>query len=305
MQPMPDPSYLRLHRDGTLAARIQTALQGLQACTLCPRACRVDRTKGEQGFCATGRLAGVASYGAHFGEEAPLVGRHGSGTIFFTGCNLLCSFCQNYDISHLRQGRSTTAAELAEMMIDLCKAGCHNINFVTPSHVIPQILEALPLAIEQGLRVPLVYNSGGYDAVVSLKLLAGIFDIYMPDFKFWDGTWAERFCQAPDYPQIAQAAVKEMHAQVGEFMIVDGIAMRGLILRHLVMPHDLAGTASIMNFLAEKVSPDTYVNVMRQYRPCYRAREDAMIDRGVTTAEYAQAVESALKAGLRRLDKIG
>jgi len=298
-----EPSYIRLHRDGTLAKRTKAALDILKACRLCPRACGVDRTQGEKGYCATGRLAGVAGFGAHFGEEAPLVGRHGSGTIFFTGCNLLCSFCQNYDISHLRQGRTTTAQELAEMMIDLCKAGCHNINFVTPSHVIPQILEALPLAIEQGLHVPLVYNSGGYDTVASLKLLAGIFDIYMPDFKFWDGTWPEKLCQAPDYPHIARAAVKEMHAQVGDLIIEQGLAVRGLLVRHLVMPNDVAGTENIMAFLAGVISRDTYVNVMMQYRPCYKAVGDAIIGRPVSITEYSQALQATLQAGLHRLDK--
>lgn len=302
---MPEPSYIRLHRDGTLAARTRAALDILKCCRLCPRACGVDRTHGRRGFCATGRLSGVASYGAHFGEEAPLVGRHGSGTIFFTGCNLGCGFCQNYDISHAAGTPATSSAELAAMMVELAESGCHNINFVTPSHVIPQILEALPQAIEQGLRVPLVYNSSGYDTAASLRLLSGIFDIYMPDFKFWDGAFAERFCRAPDYPEVASAAIKEMHAQVGDLVIEQGLAVRGLLVRHLVMPNDVAGTAAIMEFLARKVSRHTYVNVMMQYRPCFCAVGDVTIGRKVTVAEYTRAVEAALKAGLSRLDKVG
>jgi len=298
-----EPSYIGLHRDGTLAARTRAALEILTCCRLCPRACGVDRAHGQLGFCATGREACVASYGAHYGEEAPLVGRHGSGTIFFTGCNLGCGFCQNYDISHAAGTAATSSAELAGMMVELAESGCHNINFVTPSHVIPQILEALPQAIEQGLRVPLVYNSSGYDAVESLRLLDGIFDIYMPDFKFWDSAFAERYCRAPDYPAVAQAAVKEMHAQVGDLTIEHGLAARGLLVRHLVMPNDVAGTAPVMEFLAREVSRDTYVNVMMQYRPCFRAAGDVTIGRRVTVAEYTHAVEAALKAGLHRLDK--
>jgi len=298
-----EPSYIRLHRDGTLAARVQAALDILKACRLCPRACGVDRTKGEKGFCATGRLAGVASFGPHFGEEAPLVGTHGSGTIFFKGCNLLCSFCQNYDISHSAGEPATSREALAAMMLELVKTGCHNINFVTPSHVIPQILESLPLAIEQGLRVPLIYNSSGYDTVESLRLLSGIFDIFMPDFKFWDSAFADRFCQAPDYPRIAAAAVKEMHAQVGDLAFEQGIAVRGLLVRHLVMPNAVAGTENIMAFLARVVSRDTYVNVMMQYRPCYKAAGDAVIGRPVTITEYSQALQATLQAGLHRLDK--
>ncbi|HQP32021.1 MAG TPA: radical SAM protein [Deltaproteobacteria bacterium] len=298
-----EPSYLRLYRDGTLAARTRAALDILKACRLCPRACGVDRTHGQRGLCATGRLSGVASYGAHYGEEAPLVGTHGSGTIFFTGCNLGCCFCQNYDISHAAGTAVTSSAELAAMMVELARAGCHNINFVTPSHVIPQILEALILATRQGLRVPLVYNSSGYDTVESLRLLDGIFDIYMPDFKFWDGAFAERFCRAPDYPEVAQAAVKEMHAQVGDLVIEQGLAVRGLLVRHLVMPNDVAGTAAVMDFLAREVSPRTYVNVMMQYRPCFRAVGDVTIGRRVTAAEYTRAFEAALRAGLHRLDK--
>lgn len=300
---MAEPGYLTLYRTGALSRRVAEALAALDACRLCPRACGADRAHGQRGFCRTGRQAVVASFGPHFGEEAPLVGAHGSGTIFFCGCNLLCAFCQNYDISHQGRGRETTAAELAAMMIALSEAGCHNINFVTPSHVVPQILEALPIAIAKGLRVPLVYNSSGYDRVETLKLLAGVFDIYMPDFKFWDGAWAARYCTAPDYPEIARAAVREMHAQVGDLAIERGLAVRGLLLRHLVMPGGVAGTEDIMRFIARQVSENTYVNVMMQYHPCFRAIGDETIGRSVTIAEYARAVEAAFKAGLTRLDK--
>lgn len=301
---MPSPSYISLYRSGELTRRIEQALGILHACTLCPRQCGVDRAQGIAGFCRTGRRARVASFGPHFGEEAPLVGTHGSGTIFFCGCNLLCSFCQNYDISHLGHGHEVSPEELAAMMIELADSGCHNINFVTPTHVVPQILEALPIAIEHGLTVPLVYNSGGYDKVATLKLLDGIFAIYMPDFKFWDGMWSQKYCAAADYPEIARAAVMEMHAQAGDLVIEHGNAVRGLLLRHLVMPNGIAGTEDIMRFIAHQVSRHTYVNVMMQYRPCYRAVGDETIGRPVSITEYVRAVEATLQAGLHRLDKV-
>ena len=229
--------YLVLHEQGVLAERIRKALDILQECVLCPRQCRVNRYEGEKGFCRTGRRAVVSSYNAHFGEESPLVGRGGSGTIFFTHCNLLCLFCQNYEISHLGEGREVEPKILAGMMIALQRMGCHNINFVSPSHVIAQILEALPIAVDEGLNVPLVYNTGGYDSVSSLELLDGIVDIYMPDVKFFDVNTALKYCHAPDYPDVVKAAVKEMHRQVGDLtMNEEGIAERGLLVRHLVMP---------------------------------------------------------------------
>lgn len=301
---MQAPSYIDLHRSGELTHRIEQALDILHACVLCPRQCGVDRAQGVLGFCRTGRKARVASFGPHFGEEAPLVGTHGSGTIFFCGCNLLCSFCQNYDISHLGHGHEVLPEELAAMMLELADNGCHNINFVTPTHVVPQILEALPIAIERGLTVPLVYNSGGYDKVETLKLLDGIFAIYMPDFKFWDGAWSQKYCTAADYPEMARAAVTEMQAQVGDLVIEHGIAMRGLLLRHLVMPNGIAGTEGVMRFVAGQVSRNMYVNVMMQYRPCYRAVGDETIGRPVAITEYIRAVETTLQAGLHSLDKV-
>jgi putative pyruvate formate lyase activating enzyme len=232
------------------------------------------------------------------------VGVGGSGTIFFTHCNLLCLFCQNYEISHLGEGREVAPDRLAKIMLSLQDLGCHNINFVSPSHVVAQILEALPPAIAGGLRVPLVYNTGGYDSVATLKLLEGVFDIYMPDLKFMDGEVSEKFCQARDYPEKAKAAIQEMHRQVGDLVLNrNGIATRGLLVRHLVLPGGLAGTREAMRFLARGISPDTYVNVMGQYRPCGQALEHRPLNRGVTHAEYEEAVTMAREEGIRRLDQ--
>jgi putative pyruvate formate lyase activating enzyme len=232
------------------------------------------------------------------------VGTGGSGTIFFSSCNLLCTFCQNYDISHFRAGAEVSPTKLADMMISLQKAGCQNINLVTPSHVAPQILEALPAAVDRGLSVPLVYNTGGYDSVETLRLLDGVVDIYMPDFKFWGIEPAEEFCRAPDYPGRAREALREMHAQVGDLELDSrGTAVRGLLVRHLVMPGDIAGTAEIMSFIAREISPETYVNIMDQYRPCHLACHDGRIGRSITAREYARALQSAARAGLRRLDR--
>lgn len=298
-----EPSYIKLEREGRLRERIDRGLALMESCRICPRACGVNRLEGEKGFCKTGRKARVASYHAHFGEEAPLVGRHGSGTIFMSSCNLLCSFCQNFEISHQREGVDVTPEQLAAMMVDLDKRGCHNINFVTPTHVVPQILEALPFAIEEGLRIPLVYNSGGYDSKETLTILDGIFDIYMPDFKFWRAEWADKYCQAPDYGEVAVAAIREMHRQVGDLVLEEnGVATRGLLVRHLVMPNNTAGTEPIMAFLADKISPDTYVNVMDQYRPCGHAHKDAFINRRLTAREFREAIDTARHAGLKRLD---
>jgi putative pyruvate formate lyase activating enzyme len=298
------PRYYLAYRDSRLRAKAAQAAAQLTSCTLCPRRCRVDRTSGETGYCGTAARAVVASYHAHFGEEAPLVGQNGSGTIFFSNCNLLCNFCQNFDISHGGEGSELSDSELAQIMLSLQAAGCHNINFVTPSHVVPQILSALVLAAEKGLEIPLVYNSGGYDSVETLKILDGVIDIYMPDFKFWDASVARQTCQAPDYPEVAQNAVAEMHRQVGELALdARGIATSGLLIRHLVLPCDLAGTGRVMAFIAEKISKNTYVNIMNQYRPCGRAPEIESMARSVTAEEYAQAVAQARKVGLTRLDR--
>lgn len=276
----------------------------MKKCTLCPRMCGTDRMAGEKGYCRTGRHAVVASYGPHFGEEKPLVGRHGSGTVFFTHCNLYCIFCQNYEISHGGEGTPAGAEELAEVMVRLQRGGCCNINFVTPSHVIPQILESLPIAIEMGLRIPLVYNSGGYDRAAALKLLDGVVDIYMPDFKFWDPGTAEELCAAPDYPLRAREALREMHRQVGDLRLNgEGVAERGLLVRHLVMPGGLAGTESVLRFIAEEISPNTYVNIMDQYHPCGEAAARPGLARRITSRELDDALRVAGEVGLARLDE--
>ncbi len=298
------PSYRKACSSGLLEERIEQARRMLSPCTLCPRFCRVDRIKGKTGYCRTGRYAEVSSCGPHHGEEAVLSGTYGSGTVFFTHCNLLCSFCQNFDIAHEGRGHAADPEKLADMMISLQRQGVHNINFVTPTHVVPQIIEALPAAIAGGLHVPLVYNSGGYDRVAALRLLDGIVDIYMPDVKFFSSRPAERYCNAPDYPQVVQAALREMHRQVGDLEVDrHGYARRGLLVRHLVMPGGAAGTENVMRFLAESISPDTFVNIMPQYRPCGRSSEYPEIDRPVTGSEYRSACDAARQAGITRLDE--
>ncbi len=299
-----EPVYLQTHGQGQLEARIQAAYESLLSCEICPHRCRVDRRHGELGICRTGDQPVVASFGPHFGEEDPLVGRRGSGTIFFSHCNLFCIFCQNWEISHGGEGEEIEVAELAAIMLHLQAQGCHNINFVTPSHQVPMILAALPRAIAGGLRVPLVYNTGGYDALPTLQLLDGIIDIYMPDFKFWDPAVAARLCNAADYPEVARQALKEMHRQVGDLVLdEEGIAQRGLLVRHLVLPDGLAGTREIMEFLAREISPQTYVNVMGQYRPCGQAYRDPSLAKFLTGEEHQQAQELARRAGLTRLDR--
>jgi putative pyruvate formate lyase activating enzyme len=245
----------------------------------------------------------VSSYNAHFGEESCLVGTHGSGTIFFTHCNLLCTFCQNYDISHLGRGLEMSDEGIAPIMLELQERGCHNINFVTPSHVIPQIVTAVEIACRKGLKIPLIYNSGGYDSVESLKHLDGIIDIYMPDFKFSRTDTASETCNAPDYFEVARQAIKEMHRQVGDLeMDEKGIAKRGLLIRHLVMPDDLAGTESIMEFLADEISKDTYVNIMDQYYPCGKVDRNSSYGKSLSSGEYRSAVHMAISKGLHRFD---
>jgi len=299
-----EPVYIKTFEEGLLKEKIAKAYDILSACNLCPRRCGVDRNAGETGICKTGKMAKVSSYNSHFGEEAPLVGSRGSGTIFLTHCNLMCLFCQNYDISHEGYGQNVSDEQISAMMLVLQKQGCHNINFVTPTHVVPQILSALEIAIQNGLKVPLVYNSGGYDRVDTLKLLDGVFDIYMPDFKFWDPEIAEAACDAPDYPEVARRALLEMHRQVGDLVIDgQGIAQRGLLIRHLVLPKGLAGTREIMRFIATKISTNSYVNVMSQYRPCGRAAEVNGLDSHLPANDYRQALEFARQEGITRLDQ--
>jgi len=276
----------------------------LEECQVCPRRCGVNRLAGEKGKCQVAQQVLVSSYGPHFGEEAPLVGRHGSGTIFFTYCNLRCVFCQNYAISQLGDGFVVSREELAAMMLSLQAKGCHNINLVSPTHVVPHILDALELAVEKGLYLPLVYNSGGYDSVETLRLLDGIVDIYMPDMKYSDGKIAEELSGVEDYPSINRAAVKEMYRQVGDLRIDrEGIAQRGLLVRHLMLPDGLAGTREVVRFLAQEVSANTYLNVMAQYHPCYKAFYIPSLARPVSREEFEAAVNLARQQGLHRLDK--
>ena len=299
-----EPAYLRTYEQGLLTEKVAKAYSLLTSCTLCPRKCGVDRISGETGTCKTAKLAWVSSYNPHFGEEGPLVGTHGSGTIFFTHCNLLCLFCQNFDISHQGDGQQITDDELAGIMLDLQNQGCHNINFVTPSHVVPQILSAVEIAVKRGLSIPLVFNTGGYDRISTLKLIDGVFDIFMPDVKFWHSEVAETNCQAGDYPEVARRAIIEMHRQVGDLQVDDaGIARRGLLIRHLVLPNGLAGTREIMRFIAQHVSPDSYVNLMSQYRPCGRGAEVKGFNRHLLPEEYQLAVKAAQQEGISRLDQ--
>lgn len=295
------PGYLHLHKTGILQKRIEKARELLQECQICPRRCKVNRLENRLGVCKTGKLPRVSSYHPHFGEESPLVGTHGSGTIFITSCNLGCAFCQNFEISHLGEGHEISIERFARMMVELQDMGCHNINFVTPTHVVPQILEALPYAIKDGLEIPLVYNTGGYDLVETLRLLDGVFDIYMPDFKFFDSAVALKLCKARDYPHVVMKAIKEMHRQVGDFVMDDrGIAERGLIVRHLVMPGGLAGTREIMRFLSEEISPNTYVNIMDQYHPCGLAHKYPEINRRITVEEFEDALKESREEGICR-----
>jgi len=278
---------------------IEKAQSILKRCVLCPRKCGVDRTKGETGYCGMGADLVISSAGPHFGEESCLVGRGGSGTIFLAGCNLLCIFCQNYDISHLKHGAPASEEKVVETMLDLERMGCENINFVTPTHYVPQLMKCISIARKRGLEVPIVYNSGGYESVETLRLLEGFIEIYMPDFKFMSQDVASRLARAPDYPQVAREALKEMHRQVGELVIEDGIARRGLLVRHLILPGGMAGTKEVLDFLAEEISPNTFVNVMGQYRPLYRAHEVEEINRYPTQGEIIEAKRYALKKGLR------
>jgi putative pyruvate formate lyase activating enzyme len=271
----------------------------MSPCMLCPRRCKVNRHKGEIGFCGIGEKPTVSSVGPHFGEESVLVGYGGSGTIFFAGCNLGCVFCQNFDISHHRNGREITIEELAQSMLELQSTGCSNINFVTPTHVAPAIAAALELARKKGLTLPTVYNCGGYDSAETLKMLDGFMDIYMPDMKYSDSAVAKELSGAADYPQVNREAVKEMHRQVGDLQIEKGLATRGLLVRHLVLPENLAGSFEIIDFLAEEVSPKTAINVMDQYRPCYQAHLHPRINRRPTAKEIESVRDYAMKKGLR------
>ena len=311
------PGYLQTHENGLLKKRTDQLYFLLESCELCARKCRVNRIEGELGYCKSGKELKISSYGPHFGEEQPLVGPKeggllmanipgisksgGSGTIFLTGCNLLCVFCQNYNISHLGEGHSISSEKLAEIMLHLQDSGCHNINFVTPTHFTPQILKSLQIAVASGLRLPIVWNCGGYENPEIITQLQGIVDIYMPDFKFGNSSPATKFCDAPDYFEQCSEAVKEMHRQVGDLkMTEEGIAIRGLLIRHLVMPNDLAGSEKILKFIASEISTYSYVNIMSQYRPQSEAYQYSGLNRCPTGEEYLQVIQLARKLGLSR-----
>jgi putative pyruvate formate lyase activating enzyme len=298
------PAYLKLFESGALDRRVREAWSHLEDCDLCARYCRMDRLETIEGaVCRTGEQAVVHGYGPHHGEEDPLRGTRGSGTIFFSCCNLRCVYCQNWQISQRGEGRETAPEALAAMMLDLQGWGCHNINLVTPSHVVAQVIAAVAIAARKGLRLPIVYNSGGYDSPEALALLDGVIDIYMPDMKYGDSAIARRYSRVRGYVEVNRAAVLEMHRQVGDLVLDrDGIARRGLLVRHLVLPDDLAGTDQVLTFLADSVSTNTYVNLMDQYHPCYRAWDHPQLDRPVTSGEHRAALRSAAEHGLHRLD---
>lgn len=295
------PSYLKLLETGEFEERIEKLFKLLESCDICPRNCLKNRLQDEKGVCMVGRYAKVASYFPHFGEEPPITGTRGSGTIFLSYCNLRCIFCQNYKISHYGEGYELGEEELARIMIELQARGCHNINFVTPTHVVPQLVKALKIAADKGLRIPIVYNCGGYEGIEALKLLNGIVDIYMPDLKYSDDKVAKMLSKAPDYWKVIQEVIPEMHRQVGDLVLDEnGIAIRGLLVRHLVLPKGLSGTEKVVKFVVEKVSKDTYFNLMSQYYPCFKAIGHPDIGRPITDDEYQEAVRITEEYGLTR-----
>jgi putative pyruvate formate lyase activating enzyme len=307
-----EPAYLALHRRGELPERAAAALRELEDCRACPRNCRCNRLNNETRACHTGRYAVVSSAFPHFGEEDCLRGWRGSGTIFFSLCNLRCAFCQNWDISQNHSGKERGPAEIAGLMLGLQEQGCHNVNFVTPEHVAPQVIEAIAAAVPRGLRIPIVYNTSAYDALSSLELLDGLVDVYLPDFKFWKTETSLRLARAKDYAERARAAIREMHRQVGPLKLGrDGLARRGVLVRHLVMPGQAEETEAIFEWLAREVSPDTYLNIMGQYRPDYQVGRIAAdvavtlaeINRRPTPAEIEGAYDAARRAGLWRFDE--
>ena len=298
------PAYLELLKNGELRRRVSLAYDHLSSCKLCGWDCKVDRLGGKLGVCRTGDAARISSYGPHLGEEDPLRGWRGSGTIFFTRCNLRCQFCQNHDISQTDYGDLVEPEALAAVMLELQTYGCHNINLVSPTHVVPQILAAVLLAAQAGLTLPLVYNTGGYDSLEALALLDGIVDIYMPDMKYANAQIALHYSKIRRYPEVNQVAVREMHRQVGDLVIDErGLAQRGLLIRHLILPNGLAGTEDTMHFLANEISKNTYVNIMDQYRPAYQAQRYPRLNRRITREEYVSAVETAYQSGLFRLNR--
>lgn len=302
-----EPVYLRTWREGGFDSKVEAAHEELADCKACPRDCGVNRLLDERGVCHTGRWPYVATVFRHFGEEDCLRGWNGSGTIFFSYCNLKCVFCQNWDISSQEAGRELSAHQIAELMLRLQEEGCHNINFVTPEHVAPQVVEAIAVAVPLGLRVPIVYNTSGYDAIASLRLMEGLVDVYMPDFKFWEPATSRRLARALDYPERTREAIVEMHRQVGDLRFgPDGLARRGLLVRHLVMPGLIEESAEIFAWLHDEISADTYLNIMGQYRPEHRvggSERYSDIDRRPYHKEIADAFAVARKAGLWRFDE--
>ena len=295
------PSYIALFEKGELNQRIQLLKEFLKECRLCPRECRVNRLNGEVGYCKAPSEIMVSSAFPHFGEEPPLVGYHGSGTIFLTHCNLRCVFCQNYDISHLGRGEQITSSEIAKAMVKLQEMGCHNINFVTPTHYAPQIVASLPEAIEMGLSLPIVYNCSGYESIEVIRLLDGVIDIYMPDAKYMEEKFSKQFSNALDYPEVIKKVLKEMYRQVGDLKTNSKrIAERGLLIRHLVMPGGVASSEAVLKFIAEEISPHSYVNIMDQYRPEYRAYEYSEINCRISHKEYLEAIQMAKRFHLYR-----
>jgi putative pyruvate formate lyase activating enzyme len=297
-----NPSYITLYHTGELHHRVSALGRLLGPCTLCPRNCRVNRRRGELGLCQAGDQLMVAAAFPHFGEEPPLSGQHGSGAIFISWCNLLCQFCQSWEVNHRGEGVAVSARDLAGIMLDLQSQSCHNINFVTPTHYVPQLIAALPVAIERGFRLPLVYNCGGYESLDAIQLLDGIVDIYLPDIKFLDHGVSNRYLDgATNYPEVVRTVLKEMYRQVGDLVLDEhGIAQRGLIVRHLVMPSLTSDSEAILHFIVDELSPETYVNIMDQYRPCFQAGRSPEISRRTTPAEHRIVVEMAHRLGLHR-----
>lgn len=296
------PNYVKTYKEGRLQRKVEQLRKVLSSCTLCPRQCKVNRAEDKRGFCGAGKDLRISSVFAHFGEESCLVGRFGSGTIFLSHCNLKCVFCQNYEISHRACGNLTTKEQLASYMLRLQSMRCHNINLVTPTHFVPQILEGLLLAAEQGLDIPLVYNCGGYESEEVIDILDGVVDIYMPDAKFSSTEVSHQLCGVDDYFVNLKRVLKKMHEQVGDLEIDNGIALRGLLIRHLVLPGGLAGTKEAMEFIAREISPDTYINIMAQYRPCGEAYKFPLINRYLSQQEYIEALNLARSFGLHRFD---
>ena len=304
VDPAFEPAYLKLHRAGELRRRADALWTMLESCRLCPRECGAARLRGEKGFCHASRDVEVSAHHPHFGEERSLVGRGGSGTVFLTNCNLRCVFCINWEVSQGGQGRRRKVDELADMMLDLQQRGCHNVNVVTPTHYSAHVVRALDIAAGRGLRLPVVYNTCGWERLEVLKLLDGVVDIYLPDFKYWDGKKAAKYSSgAETYPEVTREAIVEMHRQVGVARpAADGLMYRGLMIRHLVMPNDVGGTKEMLAWIAASLPKDTYVNIMSQYRPMYRASEFPEIARPITREEYEEAVACARRLGLTNLD---